>query len=147
MQYTIKQAAEKTGLKEHVLRYYEKEGLLPSVQRSQSGMRRYSQDDLEWLGLICCLKNTGMSIKQIRDFVHLSLQGEHTLNARCEMLKDHKRQVEREMRETQKHLEKVAHKIEYFSKQHQQYLQERKTPVKPGHDRETGLTSCSREGL
>lgn len=86
MGYTVKQASAKTNLAAHVLRYYEKEGLLPRVRRSKSGIRHYSEDDLEWLGLICCLKNTGMSIKQIKEFVDLSIVGDSTLKERCEML-------------------------------------------------------------
>jgi DNA-binding transcriptional MerR regulator len=69
MGYTIKQVSERTCLSPHVLRYYEKEGLLSPIERSGSGIRHYSEDDLEWLGLICCLKNTGMSLKQIKTFV------------------------------------------------------------------------------
>ncbi len=121
MEYSIKQVAERTRLKEHVLRYYEKEGLLPSVGRSQSGMRRYSEDDLEWLGLICCLKNTGMSIKQIRAFVELSVRGEETLRQRCDLLLEHKRSVEAEIAQMRRHLEKVAHKIAFFTAQYEAY--------------------------
>jgi DNA-binding transcriptional MerR regulator len=117
--FTIKEVSEKTGLQPHVLRYYESEGLLPSVGRSRNGIRRYSENDLEWLGLICCLKNTGMSIKQIKNFVELSLQGDATLKARCEMLQEHKQIVEKQIQEMQKHLCKVTHKIEYFSRQYE----------------------------
>ncbi len=53
MEYTIKQVAERTNLPPHVLRYYEKEGLLPAVGRSKGGIRRYTDDALDWLGLIC----------------------------------------------------------------------------------------------
>ena len=115
MEYTIKQVSQCTNLAPHVLRYYEQEGLLPSVGRTGSGMRRYTEDDLEWLGLICCLKNTGMSIKQIKAFVALSVQGDDTLRARCNLLIAHKREVEAKIEEMQRHLEKVAHKIEHFS--------------------------------
>ena len=121
MQYSIKQVSEKTALKAHVLRYYEKEGLLPNVNRSKSGIRKYSEDDLEWLGLICCLKNTGMSIKQIKDFVALSMQGGKTLKQRCEMLIEHKKSVEKQIEEMQVHLEKVSWKIGYFTEQYEQY--------------------------
>lgn len=121
MGYTIKQVSEKTHLKAHVLRYYESEGLLPFVKRSESGIRHYSEDDLEWLGLICCLKNTGMSIKQIKDFVELSVEGEETLKQRCEMLIEHKKSVEAQIEEMKKHLLKVSHKIEYFTSQYQKY--------------------------
>lgn len=120
MAYTIKQVAAKTNLKPHVLRYYEREGLLPSVQRSEGGIRLYTADDLEWLGLITCLKNTGMSIKQIREFVELSLAGDETLPQRCQLLQEHRQTVEEQIQEMQRHLSKVIHKIDHFSRQYQQ---------------------------
>lgn len=122
MGYTVKTMAEKTNLSPNTLRYYEKEGLLPNVQRTESGIRHYSEADLEWLGLICCLKNTGMSIKQIRDFVNLSLQGPDTLGARCEMLAAHKKEVEAHIAEMTHHLEKVTHKIDHFTSQYDAYI-------------------------
>ncbi|EPR09514.1 MerR family transcriptional regulator [Ruminiclostridium papyrosolvens] len=121
MDYSIKQVSEKTNLKAHVLRYYEREGLLPNVSRSESGIRRYSEEDLEWLGLICCLKNTGMSIKQIREFVALSAQGKGTLKQRCDLLIEHKKTVESQIEEMHNHLKKVTHKIEYFTSQYEEY--------------------------
>jgi DNA-binding transcriptional MerR regulator len=119
--FTIKQISEKTSLAPHVLRYYEHEGLLPSVGRSRSGIRRYSENDLEWIGLICCLKNTGMSIKQIKNFVELSLEGDSTLKKRCQLLGEHKKTVETQIQEMKKHLQKVTHKIEKFTKQYEAY--------------------------
>jgi len=121
MEYSIKQVSEKTSLKPYVLRYYEKEGLLPLISRSESGIRKYSEYDLEWIGLICCLKNTGMSIKQIKDFVELSVQGNETLKQRCDMLIEHKKNVEEQIGEMQIHLQKVACKINYFTAQCEKY--------------------------
>jgi DNA-binding transcriptional MerR regulator len=121
MGYTIKAVSEKTKLSEHALRYYEKEGLLPHIGRNASGVRRYSNGDLEWLGLICCLKNTGMSIRQIRDFVNLSSQGPRTLEARRDMLIEHKLSVEAHIGEMHRHLDKVARKIAYFTEQCERY--------------------------
>ena len=121
MDYSIKKVSEQTNLKPHVLRYYEKEGLLPFVSRSESGILRYSEYDLEWIGLICCLKNTGMSIKQIKDFVILSLQGNETLKQRCDLLIEHKRNVEEQIQEMKTHLQKVAWKISYFTDQYEKY--------------------------
>ena len=126
MGYTVRQIAEKTNLKPHVLRYYEKEGLLPHVGRTRGGIRHYTDEDLEWIGLICCLKNTGMSIRQIRDFVSLSLRGPETLAKRCELLERHKCGVEENIREMQRHLEIVTHKIAYFTKQREDYLAQEK---------------------
>ncbi|PYG85834.1 DNA-binding transcriptional MerR regulator [Ruminiclostridium sufflavum DSM 19573] len=124
MWYTIKLAAQKANLSPNVLRYYEKEGLLLNIKRSESGIRQYSEEDMEWLGLICCLKNTGMSIKQIRDFVNLSIQGPETLKERCEMLIAHKQDVEERIKEMNWHLEKVSHKIAYFTMQYKEYSDE-----------------------
>lgn len=119
MDYSMKQVSQLTGLTAHTLRYYEKEGLLPDVHRTKSGIRRFSQEDIEGLGLICCLKSTGMSIKQIREFVELSLQGDCTLKRRCDMLIAHKRDVEEQMLMMQKHIEKVTHKIAYFTSKYE----------------------------
>ena len=124
MGYTIKAAAERTGLSANALRYYEKEGLLPHIERSKSGIRTYSDEDLEWIGLVCCLKNTGMSIKQIRDFVDLSLQGPQTLKDRCDMLGVHKKAVEAHIAEMNEHLEKVTWKIDHFTKKYEEFLAE-----------------------
>ena len=121
MNYSIKQVSDITNLKPYVLRYYEKEGLLPFVCRSESGIRRYSEYDLEWLGLICCLKNTGMSIKQIKDFVELSMQGDETLKQRCDLLIIHKGNVEKQIQEMQTHLQKVACKIDHFTAEYEKY--------------------------
>lgn len=121
MEYTIHQVSERTQVRPTVLRFYEKEGLLPSVRRSKSGIRRYTSEDLEWIGLIVCLKNTGMSIKQIRDFVDLSVEGEKTLKKRCEMLFEHKRFVEAQIAEMHHHLEKVACKIDIYTRQYEEY--------------------------
>jgi DNA-binding transcriptional MerR regulator len=65
-----------------------------------------------------------MSIKQIRDFVNLSIQGPETLKARCEMLVAHKREVEERIEEMNRHLQKVSHKIEYFTRQYEEYTAE-----------------------
>ena len=61
--YSIHEACARTGLTAHTLRYYEKEKILPNVSRSAGGFRQYSEEDMEALGMICCLKNTGMSLQ------------------------------------------------------------------------------------
>ncbi|WP_038279697.1 MerR family transcriptional regulator [Lacrimispora celerecrescens] len=121
MGYTIKQVSERTNLSAHVLRFYEKEGLLSNINRSKSGIRSYSEDDLEWLGLICCLKNTGMSLKQIKEFMDLSAEGKKTLKQRCDILIEHKKNVEAQIQEMHKHLDKVSHKIDYYTMQYNEY--------------------------
>ncbi|MBR5344321.1 MAG: MerR family transcriptional regulator [Clostridia bacterium] len=123
--YTIQDVSEKTGLTAHTLRYYEKEGLLTGVERSQGGFRQYSDEDLERLGLICCLKNTGMSLHEIARFVALTNEGEQTLRERVEMLREHRESVIARMAEMQRYLDKVTWKLNFFSGKLKEY-EERK---------------------
>ena len=121
--YSIKDVSEKTGLSAHTLRYYEREGLLSGVERTSGGFRQYTDADLEALWLICCLKNTGMSLQEITRFVALTHEGDRTLKKRVEMLRTHRDDVIRRLEETQNYLEKVTWKLDHFSKQLRDYEQ------------------------
>ncbi len=125
--YTIREVCEKTGLTAHTLRYYEKEKLLPSVDRSAGGFRQYSDEDMEKLAMICCLKNTGMSLQEIAQFMALSREGDSTLQARCEMLKKHRESVLERMEEMQRYLDKVTRKYDFYSKRLKEYEQQQKS--------------------
>lgn len=113
--YSIHEACTRTGLTAHTLRYYEKEKLLPNVSRSAGGIRQYTDEDMEALGMICCLKNTGMPLQDISRFMALARQGDQTLRERCELLKRHRDNVIARMEEMQRHLEKVTWKVQYFT--------------------------------
>ncbi len=119
--YSIQDISKKTGLSTHTLRYYEKEGLLSPVERSAGGFRQYTDEDLEALGLICCLKNTGMSLQEIARFIQLSRAGDQTLKERVELLRQHRENVISRIQEMQKHLNKVTWKLNYFSEKLQNY--------------------------
>ena len=119
--YSIQDVSKKTGLSAHTLRYYEKEGLISGVERSQGGFRQYTDEDLEALGLICCLKNTGMSLQEIAEFVRLTHQGDYTLRERVELLRQHRENVVQRMAEMQKYLDKVTWKINFFSEKLRAY--------------------------
>ena len=124
--YTIQEVSKKTGLTAHTLRYYEKEGLLSGVERTQGGFRQYTDEDLERLGLICCLKNTGMSIQEIARFVKLTHEGDHTLEERVELLREHRERVLERMAEMQEHLDKVTWKLNFFTEKLKAYQAEQK---------------------
>ena len=79
MRYTVGEMAKKLGVAPSALRYYEKEGLLPFVERSEGGIRVFRDSDYEWLKIISCLKKTGMQIKDIRSFIHLCMRGDETI--------------------------------------------------------------------
>ena len=114
MGFTIKQVAEKMNLTVYTLRYYEKEGLLPFVHRDNTGNRSFNENDLEWLSVICCLKNTGMPIKQIKQYIDWCLDGDETLEARKQMLIEHRRDVLQQINVLKHNLEKIDYKISHY---------------------------------
>ena len=79
MNYTIKQISEMTELPIPTLRYYDKEGLLPGLQRKESGYRIFTDDDLETIRIIECFKQSGLQIKEMKKFMELAAQGDSTL--------------------------------------------------------------------
>ncbi len=115
MNYSIREVCEQFHLTAHTLRYYEKIGLLTQIRRTNGGIRSYSDEDLESLNLICCLKNTGMPLTDIAKFISLTQQGDHTLRQRCEILESHKQHVMYKVAEMETYLEKISWKIGYFS--------------------------------
>ncbi len=119
--YSIKDVSEKTGLSAHTLRYYEREGLLSGVERSPGGFRQYTDADLEALWLICCLKNTGMSLQEIMRFVTLAREGDRTLKQRLELLQAHRDDVIARMEEMQQYLDKVNWKISFYDEKLREY--------------------------
>ena len=114
MPYTIGQMAEKLGVAPSTLRYYDKEGLLPFVERTAGGIRIFSDGDLETLKIINCLKDTGMQIKDIRNFMAMVVEGDSTIDDRLELFRKRKEQVERQMEELQKTLDIIQYKCWYY---------------------------------
>ena len=114
MEYTIKQVSEKTGLTIYTLRYYDKEGLLPLIKRSKSGIRKFTDNDIEWLGLICCLKYSGMSIVQIKEFMQSCLKGNETVETRKEILIKHKESILAQMIQLESSLSTINYKIDHY---------------------------------
>lgn len=112
--YTIKQVAEKTKLTEHTIRYYDRDGLIPLLTRTKSGVRQFSEDDLEWLNLICCLKNSGMPLQKIKEFMQLCLKGNQSLEERKALLERHRTQIFEQMHNLENSLNIINYKIEHY---------------------------------
>lgn len=115
MSYTISEAAEKTGLPPSTIRYYDKEGLLPNIKR-KNGIRVFEDMDLRLMGLLTCLKNTGMPIKRIRDYVELTSKGDDTLQERYEIIKVQRQFVLDQIEQLQYYLEELDFKDWYYNK-------------------------------
>ncbi len=114
MAYTIAQAAKRCGLTAHTLRFYDKEGLLPYVDRTPGGIRSFKESDFEWLHVINCLKDTGMPIKKIKEFIDFCMQGDETLPQRLEIIRNHKKDVEAQMAQLTEHMETIDYKLRYY---------------------------------
>ena len=84
--YSVTQAAKFCGLSAYTLRYYDRMGLFPFLQRNPGAKRLFSEADMQWVQLIECLRSTGMSIQGIKGYVQLCLQGDSTLKDRLEIV-------------------------------------------------------------
>ena len=109
MFYTIGEMAQKLDVAPSTLRYYDKEGLLPFVERSSGGIRMFKDEDMEWLRLLGCLKKAGMPLKEIRSFMDWSRQGDATIDRRPDLLEKQRQSV----LEQQKQLEDTLLMLDY----------------------------------
>jgi len=114
MLYTIGDVSEKTGLSAPTLRYYDKEGLLPFVNRGNGGIRKFQETDLEWLRLIECLKASGLQIRDIKRYIDLFIQGDATIEERRQMFRTQKESVEREIEILQGTLNLLTYKCWFY---------------------------------
>ncbi|WP_059049828.1 MerR family transcriptional regulator [Paenibacillus senegalimassiliensis] len=112
--YTIHEVAEACNITAHTIRYYDKEGLLPFINRNSTGNRTFSENDLEVIKLICCLKNSGMPVKNIKEYMDLVMQGPDTASARRELLQNHRKAIQREIEDSKKNLNLVDLKIAFY---------------------------------
>ena len=93
MRYTVGEMAERTGIPATTLRYYDRRGLLPGLERTEGGQRVFRETDLETLLMIDCLKKSGLSLSEIRDFLVLAGQGDATIAERLALFQDRRRAV------------------------------------------------------
>ncbi len=114
MTYTIGQVAEIMGLTAHTLRFYDKEGLLPMVKRTRGGSRLFTDEDVDWLIILECLKSTGLQIKDIRHYIDLCQKGDKTLGERLALFEKQKKNVEEQIKTLETTLEKINFKIKYY---------------------------------
>ncbi|AZV43289.1 MerR family transcriptional regulator [Peribacillus asahii] len=112
--YSISEVAKELNLTVYTLRYYDKEGLMPFVERTPSGTRLFKESDIGALKVIECLKATGMPIKEIKNFIDWCSDGDSTLQKRYDMFIERKALVEAQMEELKKTIELIEHKCSYY---------------------------------
>ena len=114
MIYTVGEMAKKIGVAPSTLRYYDKEGLLPFVERSSGGIRVFKEADYEWLKVIECLKKTGMPLKDIKTFIEMAMQGDDTIDERLELIMKQRDEVGRQIAELQETMDTLNFKCWYY---------------------------------
>ncbi|OTN77793.1 hypothetical protein A5886_002894 [Enterococcus sp. 8G7_MSG3316] len=115
MTYSIKEVAEMFDLSVYTLRYYDKQGLMPFVVKNSSGYRTFTESDLSLILTICCLKNTGMSIKDIRTYIDYCMAGPQTAAQRRTLMENHRKKVEEELTKLQENLVEIDHKLAIYT--------------------------------
>ncbi|MET9427471.1 MULTISPECIES: MerR family transcriptional regulator [unclassified Streptomyces] len=116
--YTISEVADWTGLTAHTLRWYERIGLMPHVDRSHTGQRRFTNRDLDWLRFVGKLRLTGMPVADMVRYAELVREGEHTFEQRQELLERTRRDVRARIAELHDTLAVLDHKINYYAGVH-----------------------------
>ncbi len=112
--YSINDVAEICDLSAYTIRFYDKEGLLPFITRNNTGNRQFSENDLEMIKLICCLKNSGMQIKNIKKYIDLFMEGDSTASLRKQMMIDHRKSVIKQISDLKKQLNIIELKIAFY---------------------------------
>jgi DNA-binding transcriptional MerR regulator len=111
----VKDVAKITGLSIFTIRYYDREGLMPFVSRSKSGIRVFTDTDINKIKTICCLKNTGMRIKDIKKYIQFCMEGVATIDSRKELLMAHRKEVVGQIEALGENLKHIDSKLEIYT--------------------------------
>lgn len=114
MVYTVGELAKILDVQPSTLRYYDKEGLLPFVERSSGGIRMFKDSDIEWLKIIECMKKAGMSIKDIRTYIQLAMQGDETIDERLSLFIKQREEVKKQLNTLENTLDVLDYKIWFY---------------------------------
>ena len=112
--YTVGEMAKRLDVPTSTLRYYDKEVLLPFVERSSGGIRMFQDKDMEWLQVIRCMKQAGMPLKAIREYIQLAMQGDETISQRLDLFRKQREVLQEKMVELQRTMEALDYKCWYY---------------------------------
>ncbi len=113
---TIAEVSNKYGLSQDTLRYYERIGLIPEVDRTKGGMRDYTEESCAWIELAKCMRSAGIPIEALIEYCALTQQGDQTISARKELLVEERKKLREKMEDMKKTLERLNYKIDRYEK-------------------------------
>ena len=114
MSYSIGEVSKLTGLSVPTLRYYDKEGLIPNINRNENGLRDFTDQDLGTIHIVTCIKGAGASIREIKEYMDLCQLGDSTLELRKQFFIEKKSDIEEQMKELNEIMKTVEMKIKYY---------------------------------
>ena len=112
--YTIKEVAEKMEVSEHTLRFWAKNGFFPFITRNQNNIRQFSDDDLNWVRIVKCLRSIGTETKLVKRYIDLCIIGDTTISERYEIIKTTKEKALKQMDELKNQLALLDYKEEHY---------------------------------
>lgn len=112
--FTVKEASEIMAISPHTLRFYDKEGLLPTLSRTESGRRMFSYEDLEWVYNIQCWRATGMPLAEVKRYIEMLREGDKTIAERYAIIRrQHERAIE-EVRVAKERVKMLEYKTKWY---------------------------------
>ena len=111
---TIKEVSEKYNISQDTLRYYERIGMIPAINRTPGGIRNYEESDLGWVELAICMRSAGLPIEALIEYVKLYQQGDATFAARLQLLQEQRESLEEQKTQLEKAINKLNYKISRY---------------------------------
>lgn len=112
--YTIKEVADKMDVSEHTLRFWAKSGFFPFIIRNKNNIRLFSENDLDWVRIVKCLRSVGTENKAIKKYIDLCIKGDSTIPERYEIIRETKVKAHQQMKELQKQLDLLDFKESFY---------------------------------
>lgn len=112
--YTVKEVSEKMEVSEHTLRFWAKSGFFPFVKRNHNNVRMFSEEDLQWVKIVKCLRACGTDNKSIKKYLDLCIIGDETIPERFEIIKQTKKKALKKQKELNQQLDLLDYKENYY---------------------------------
>ena len=112
--YTIKGVSDKMNVSEHTLRFWAKSGFFPFVKRDKNNIRKFSENDLDWVKIVKCLRSVGTENKSIKKYIDLCIIGDSTISERYDIIHATKIKAEKQMQELQKQIDLLNFKEKFY---------------------------------
>lgn len=127
--YTIKEVAEKMDISEHTLRFWAKSGLFPFLTRNDNNVRMFSENDLNWVRIVKCLRSVGTQTKDVKRYIDLCIIGDSTIKERYQIILDTKAKALEQMDELKKQLELLDYKENFYKNLIKNHLEDVWNPM------------------